>query len=188
MFSPWTAGILNFWVALALATAVLSASAIIIEGKRFRARFRFTALYIVVGVISAALLYGAFFAGGMAVESLFESAGGEIARIYESKAEGSPLLIFFLLLLWIGPAQAIFWRGFIQHRLSLTFGGLAGLIVASLFEAVIHLWALNLMLFLAALVSGFFWGAMYYKFKSVWPGLISHAVWDAAIFVVWPIT
>ena len=39
----------------------------------------------------------------------------------------------------------------------------------------------------AVLICGVFWALLYRHFKSVWPGVISHAVWDAMIFIVIPI-
>jgi membrane protease YdiL (CAAX protease family) len=43
------------------------------------------------------------------------------------------------------------------------------------------------MLFLAALICGLFWGALFKRYRSVWPVLISHALWDVAIFLLFPI-
>jgi membrane protease YdiL (CAAX protease family) len=38
----------------------------------------------------------------------------------------------------------------------------------------------------AAALCGLFWGAMLLRYRSVWPGLISHALWDVAAFVLFP--
>jgi membrane protease YdiL (CAAX protease family) len=43
------------------------------------------------------------------------------------------------------------------------------------------------MLLAAAGSCGVFWGAMFWRFRSIWPALISHAVWDVVIFVLLPI-
>ncbi|GAJ01964.1 unnamed protein product, partial [marine sediment metagenome] len=72
-------------------------------------------------------------------------------------------------------------------RLGEQFGPVRGYILASLVYGGVHLWAFNFMLLAAALVAGLFWGAMFIKYGSVWPGIISHALWDAAIFVIWPV-
>jgi membrane protease YdiL (CAAX protease family) len=89
---------------------------------------------------------------------------------------------------WIGPAEEIFWRGLVQHELAAKYGAVFGYFVSSLLYAGIHIFALNFMLLMASLICGLFWGALFLKYKSVWPGIISHALWDVAIFVVFPMT
>ncbi len=90
-------------------------------------------------------------------------------------------------MLVIGPAEEIFWRGFAQRRMQLAFGPAKGFLVTTAVYALVHIWAFNFMLLMAALICGLFWGWMYLHFKSVWPGLISHAVWDLFIFIIIPI-
>ena len=51
-----------------------------------------------------------------------------------------------------------------------------------------HIPTENVMLVLAALTCGLFWGALYWKTGSIIPGLISHMVWDPLIFVLFPIS
>jgi membrane protease YdiL (CAAX protease family) len=51
----------------------------------------------------------------------------------------------------------------------------------------VHVWSFNLMLMLAATLCGIFWGLVYLRFGRVWPGLISHALWDCLIFAVIPL-
>jgi membrane protease YdiL (CAAX protease family) len=118
---------------------------------------------------------------------IFSFAKPEVSSIYRSREQASSLIIGILLFLWIGPAEEVFWRGFIQHRLSKRFGEIRGYLVSSLIYAGVHIWAFNLMLFLAALICGLFWGALFKRYRSVWPGLISHALWDVAIFVLFPV-
>ena len=91
------------------------------------------------------------------------------------------------MLLWVGPAEEIFWRGFVQERLCGKYGRAGGYLAASLVYAAIHVFGFNFMLFMASLICGLFWGAMYLRYGSVWPGLISHAVWDVLIFVLIPV-
>jgi membrane protease YdiL (CAAX protease family) len=107
--------------------------------------------------------------------------------IYRSREQASSLIIGILLFLWIGPAEEVFWRGFVQHRLSKRLGEMQGYVFTSLIYASVHIWAFNLMLFLAALICGLFWGGLFKRYRSVWPVLISHAVWDVAIFILFPI-
>ena len=143
--------------------------------------------WIGIGLAAAAILYLVFFAGDRLTTWLFDFAAPQISNIYGTRSQASPLLIGLLLLLWIGPAEEIFWRGFAQHRLQKKFGAWRGYLLTTAAYALVHIWAFNFMLFTAALVCGVFWGWMFMRFRSVWPGLISHAVWDLTIFVLLPI-
>ncbi len=187
MFSPWTAPHLNFWLVMAMATAVLSGAGLWLQRDRLGEIYSFTPSHILVGLLSAVLLYGIFWVGNVVSTQLFPFAKPEIAGIYSTRAQASPLAIGLLLLFWVGPAEEIFWRGFVQERLCERYGRTGGYLVATLIYAVIHVFGFNFMLFMASLFCGLFWGALYLRYRSVWPGLISHAVWDVLIFVVIPL-
>lgn len=187
LFSPWTAGWMNFWLGMAATAGSLALTALAIQRRELRARFRFQSRDLLLGVVAAGLLYGVFWLGDRVAAALFDFARSEVASIYARRSQLSPAAIGALLFFWIGPAEEIFWRGFVQTRLAARFGDLTGLALAALAYACVHLWAVNLMLFGAALIGGVFWGALYWRCRSLWPGIISHALWDVAIFVVWPI-
>ncbi|MCH7472930.1 CPBP family intramembrane metalloprotease [bacterium] len=186
-FSPWSAGLYNFWLVMLIATGTVAGTALALDRKILAPVYAFKPVYILIGAASAALLYLVFYLGNMASTSLFEFAQPQIAGIYSAREEAPPWLIGLMVVLWIGPAEEMFWRGFVQRRLALRHGALAGFIVTSLVYTLVHIWGLNFMLLAAALICGLFWGAMFLLYRSVWPGLISHALWDLAIFVVFPI-
>ena len=53
---------------------------------------------------------------------------------------------------------------------------------------LVHVPSLNPMLILAAMVCGIAWGGLYRLFPKQLPAiLVSHALWDAAAFVWWPL-
>ncbi len=215
MFSPRTATHVPFWPAMALATAILAGAFFLVERRDWRERFRFEGRHIWIGLVSAAVLYGIFWGGNLLSRQLLESAGAQISAIHSRKEGANLLWVGAALLLWIGPAEEIFWRGFVQHRLMRRVGSLAGphpgangnspdgslggslggslaaslpgTLLAALIYAAVHAWSLNLMLVLAALVCGVFWGLLYWWTRSLWPGVISHGVWDVVIFVLAPI-
>jgi hypothetical protein len=187
LFSPWTAPRLNFWLVMALATAVLSAAGLWCQREKLREIYTFNPTHILIGFLSALALYAIFWVGNLVSTQIFQFAKPEIAGIYSTRAQASPLTIGLLLLFWVGPAEEIFWRGFVQERLCGRYGRTGGYLAASFVYAAIHVFGLNVMLFMASLICGLFWGAMYLKYRSVWPGLISHAVWDVMIFVVIPV-
>ncbi len=187
IFSPWTFGRFNFWAEMVMATGVLAGAALFSGEKDLLSIYRFQRSHLVIGIVSAAVLYLVFLIGDAVSTQIFSFAKPEVSSIYRSREQASSLIIGILLFLWIGPAEEVFWRGFIQHRLSKRLGEIRGYLVSSLIYAGVHIWAFNLMLFLAALICGLFWGALFKRYRSVWPGLISHAIWDVAIFVLLPI-
>jgi membrane protease YdiL (CAAX protease family) len=141
----------------------------------------------VLGVLSVAVLYGIFYLGNWFVTAILDFASSQVANIYASKAQAPPALIATILVVWIGPAEEIFWRGYIQKSFADRWGSWKGYILASLIYALVHVWAFNFMLIMAALVAGLFWGLLFVRTGSLWPGIISHALWDVAIFILWPI-
>ena len=187
MFSPWTAGLANFWLLMTLSAGTLAVGALLADRRRLAEAYRFEPAHAVVGVLSAALLYGLFYAGNALSTWLLPFAGAEIGGIYAIRTEAPPALVGALLLLWIGPAEEVFWRGFVQRRLAERWGPVVGLLAATAIYTLVHAWAGNLMLLGAAGLCSLFWGLLYLRFRSVWPGLISHALWDLVIFVLLPV-
>ena len=124
----------------------------------------------------------------------------EVDAVYGLKKPANQQLIGWLLLLLIGPAEEIFWRGYVQAAFYELFKAnrpqwlqrlpaqWAAMLVATAIYALIHIPAANFMLVMAALVCGVVWGGLY-AFRRDWlPAVIlSHALWDAAVFVWFPI-
>jgi membrane protease YdiL (CAAX protease family) len=186
MFSPWTGGRLNFWLVMSGAAVVLgllSAWA----GRDFRKQFRFTATDIAVGCVSAVVLWGIFYAGNFFSSQLFDFARPQVSEIYRMKEGENPLLVGALLLLPIGPAEEIFWRGYVQRTLAARYGERSAPVITAVTYALVHVWSFNFMLLMAALVCGLFWGLLYRFRKNTVTLIVSHALWDVAVFVLFPI-
>lgn len=187
MFSPWTAHWMNFWIAMSISAAIL----ILISRfstADFFSQFKVDIEGILIGIGSAAVLYGVFYIGNYLSTAWFDFAKPQIGSIYGMKGGSSPYMIATLLLILIGPAEEIFWRGMVQRNLESKLGEWLAFAITALIYALVHIWSFNFMLIMAALVCGIFWGLMFkfYK-KSLVPLIISHAVWDVAVFVVFPI-
>ncbi len=118
---------------------------------------------------------------------LFDFATRQVDSIYGMKDGTSPVAIGILLVFLIGPAEEIFWRGLVQDRFMARYGELGGWILASVAYMAVHVWAFNFMLIAAAGVCGIFWGFVYLRWRSLVPVIISHALWDVAIFVLFPV-
>ena len=190
MFSPWTAGLTNFWYTMTASALIL----ILMAWSRGRDsqfsifNFQFSIRQLLLGIALAAALWGVFWVGDKLSILMFGFARGQVDSIYGMKTGIQPWIIALLLLFIIGPAEELFWRGFVQQQLSLHWGENWGFVVTTAIYTLIHLWSFNFMLIMAALVCGIVWGGLY-RLQPKWlPALVvSHAVWDACVFVVFPI-
>lgn len=149
---------------------------------------KFDMTNIVLGVLIAAALWGIFWIGDKLSSLLFDFARGQVDSIYGMKSGENPVVLTLLMLFIIGPAEEIFWRGCIQNRLSARWNSNIGFIVTTLVYSLVHLPKMNFMLIMAAMVAGFVWGLLYRLFPEKFGAIIiSHALWDCAVFIWFPI-
>ena len=188
MFSPQTSGLLNFWLAMSISAVVLTTLSFAIDGKEVRDSIRFSWKDLAIGVVSAAVLWGIFWVGNFVSTKIFDFASGQIGSVYAMKDGENQTLIAILLLLLIGPAEEIFWHGFVQRNFSKKYGFLLTVGLTTLIYSVVHLPSLNFMLIMSAMVCGAFWGTLYYCNKNLLTTIVSHALWDCAVFIVFPIS
>lgn len=144
------------------------------------------AFNIFMGIFSALLLFAVFKAGNVVSRWIFDFAGSGIDSIYHFKGEASHLRIALLMLFVIGPGEELLWRGFFQKHFEERLGPWKGYITAALFYAAVHVATLNVMLILAALTCGLFWGFLYMRYRSLLMICLSHTVWDIAVFILFP--
>ena len=142
---------------------------------------------IVLGILSAAVLYGVFRVGNQASRYLFAGAAHDISAVYSFKGQATALRIALLMMFVIGPGEELFWRGFLQRRLEDTLGRRSGWLAATGTYAAIHIATGNPILVLAAGVCGAFWGWLYLRYRSMFLNAVSHTVWDIVIFVLFPL-
>ncbi|MBP7276299.1 MAG: CPBP family intramembrane metalloprotease [Kiritimatiellae bacterium] len=136
------------------------------------------------GILSAAALYAVFFAGNVVLRALPIGAGAAgIDQVYELKTGVSTARVAWLIALVIGPAEELFWRAFLQRQLSARLGATRGVVLSVLLYTVAHIASGNPVLVLAAFVGGGFWGLLYAHRGSAWINVISHTVWDLAVFL-----
>jgi hypothetical protein len=178
---------LNFWTEISVATAAVAAYAVCCAREELMGLFNYRAGMIMAGVAGALLLYVIFVIGGWASKAILPFAGNEIAGIYELRGATPRWVLILLLAGIIAPCEEIFWRGLVQSSFSFRFGEVRGWLLMAGAYALVHIWAWNLMLLGAALVCGLFWGFMVYRLKSLVPAIISHVLWDLAVFVFYPL-
>ena len=187
MFSPWTAPHVNFWWMMTGSACTLSLCATMFAPGWWK-RVRFTPANILWGIAIAVALWGVFWIGDKLSQLMFDFARPQVDTIYGMKDGQSPWLLTALMIFLIGPAEEIFWRGYVQENLSKKWNANKGFIVTTLIYALVHAGSLNFMLTMAALVAGAVWGALYRFFPKYFAAIIiSHALWDVAVFVWFPI-
>lgn len=141
---------------------------------------------LVLGLISAAALYVIFWLGHRLVLIWFPGLSVQLSSVYALKAGSSRWRIGLFLALIIGPGEELWWRGFLQRHWMARLGKLPGMLVVSVLYATVHLGSGNLLLVLAALMGGLWWGFQYVRFNSLLANVISHTLWDLLVFLVIP--
>ena len=194
MFSPLTAPHVNFWICMTVSAIALMCFAFAFGGKKSIGEENtssyntppFTFICI-LGVIIAASLWLVFYVGNIVSQLFFSFSRAQVNFIYNLKGDVEPALLALLLLFIIGPAEEIFWRGYVQRTLSKYRSPFVAFLLTTACYTLVHLPSGNFMLIMAALVCGIVWGGLYWlmpnQLKAI---IISHALWDAAAFVWFP--
>lgn len=177
--------VVNFWLGMSCAAALLAGLAICWSGVPLDRR-ELTHRNIALGILATAALYGLFALGRLIAVHLLPFAAVQIGSIYAIREEAAPGLIAVVLFCLTSPCEEIFWRGFLQRWAMDRWGGVRGWLAAALCYAGVHVASGNFMLTGAALVAGLFWGWVYLRTASLYICIISHATWTVAIFLIWP--
>jgi membrane protease YdiL (CAAX protease family) len=184
---------LNFWLMLSFSTSLLGGISLTHVRPLLR-REELTLKNFLLGFLMAGLLYAIFWLGNqfliffsMLFPYLLPDRSGNISSVYANLGSLPPALVGALLFFPIGFGEEIFWRGFVQRRLAERWNPAVGFALALLLYTGVHLPTGNPVLILAAFACGAFWGGLYWLTGSILPVLISHMLWDPAIFVIWPI-
>jgi membrane protease YdiL (CAAX protease family) len=178
----------NFWLKLTGSASLLAAIGLVSSRNELKALFTFKIRHLWVGVLSAIILYGIFWVGKLAANLLFSFAPAQIESVYASKTQLEAVWIGLLLLLVMGPAEEIYWHGFVQRRLTGRYGATVGILATAAVYTLVHVTSWNFMLVAAAGVCGLYWGLLFQREKNLISLIISHALWDFLIFVLFPMT
>lgn len=177
----WPAG--NFWVKIGLSVAAVSLYSLFWQ----RPSISFHPRSFLLGLFSAVILYSIFLLGNELAAYILPGAKSQVGGIYSLGAGSNKFFIFLLLFFVTGPGEEIFWRGFLQNRLMERWGIFPGYLITTALYAGVHVFSWNLMLILAALVAGAFWGLLYLWKKDLGVQITSHSFWSAVIFAVAPV-
>lgn len=186
MFSPWTGHCVNFWITMSCSAAILCVISWLVN-RNLGKLFHFSLKDVFIGILSAALLWVVFFLGEYFSTMIFDFARTQVDSIYSLKDGENSLMLTLMLLLLVGPAEEIFWRGVIQHSFAAKYGECKALVMTTIVYSLVHIWSFNFMLVMAAMVCGIFWGILYQYNKNITTNIISHAIWDVSVFILFPI-
>jgi membrane protease YdiL (CAAX protease family) len=151
-------------------------------GRRLRFRWRDVA----AGVGSAAVLYGVFRVGDRLARRVMPKGGPEIGEVYALRAIRPRLEIAARLMFVIAPAEELFWRGFVQGRLTPGAGLWKAAALAAAAYGGAHAATGNATLIGAATVAGAFWSGMAAAGLPMAALVASHVAWDVWIFLIAP--
>ncbi len=188
MFSPLTAPHINFWITMTGSGLVLIGISHMLKDRWGGRRFNLAWGEVALGIASAALLWGVFWVCNELSRMIFSFAGSQVSAIYDLRTGNNPWVVGVMLMVVIGPAEELFWRGTVQRAMEAKWGRTAAFFAATAAYTLVHIWSLNLMLIGAAAVCGGFWALIYAWRRNLTAVLISHCLWDVAVFLIFPIS
>jgi uncharacterized protein len=174
----------RFWQRMTLTGLALGATALLSRRDLRRTRFRLPD--VAAGAIAAVGLYAIFRVGDRVARRVMPTGGRDIDSVYDLRSVRPGPELAARLALVIGPAEELFWRGLVQRRLSERLGTWPGAAAAAAAYGGAHAVTGNLTLVGAATVAGGYWSALAAAGTSMGALIVSHAVWDLAIFLVAP--
>jgi membrane protease YdiL (CAAX protease family) len=174
----------RFWQRMTRTGLVLGALALAADEDLRRPRL--AARDVLQGVLSAGGLYVIFRVGDRLARRRLRQGAAEIDRIYALRSLRPPVELAARLGAIIGPAEELFWRGYLQRRLQRRFGRWRGAALAAGAYGGVHLAAHNFTLLVAASVAGVYWCALAALGMPMAALIVSHVVWDVWIFLVAP--
>jgi membrane protease YdiL (CAAX protease family) len=174
----------RFWDRMSVNALVLGSVALV--GERDVRRVRFDASAVSIGLASATVLYGVFVVGDRLARRLIPGAAAQIESIYALREQRPRSEIALRLAFLIGPAEELFWRGFVQRRLARSLGPARGALAAVGAYGGAHLVTRNVSLIGAAATAGALWSALAAAGVPLGALILSHVAWDLWIFLVAP--
>lgn len=174
----------RFWQRMTRTGLALGAYALVMSPRARRARIGPREL--VLGLGSAGVLYATFRVGDVVARHILPSGEDEIRDIYRLRELQPHGQIATRLATIIGPAEELFWRGFVQEELMALAGRWPGAALATMAYGGVHIVTGNFTLLGAASVAGAHWGALYAAGMPLGALVASHVAWDIWIFLVQP--
>ena len=178
MGSMFAFGRQHFWFRALIAGMVIGGFGAVAQRDRLSDYLRPTFVDVIIGVVSAVLLYLVFRVGDRVLARVAPALSREVGDLYRLRAEARPSAILAMIAA-VAVCEEIFWRGFVQAR--------TGLLVATLGYALVLIWERKVVLIVAALLCGAAWGALFAWRDTLVAPMVSHVLWDLAIMVFLPV-
>jgi len=176
----------RFWERMTGTGLILGSLALATQPKLRKTRIGLKE--ILLGLGSAAALYGIFHIGDRISRQVVPNGGQQIDDIYALKRIRPRRELMVRLGLVIGPAEEFFWRGFLQEGLMGHFGRFWGTLLGTAAYGGAHIASGNFTLIGAATIAGGFWGGLYGLGVPLGALIVSHIIWDNVIFLIAPTT
>jgi hypothetical protein len=141
---------------------------------------------VILGLGSAATLYATFQVGDRFARRFVPGGDRQIREIYALRSLRPRPEIAARLAAIIGPAEELFWRGFVQPAFAARLGRWRGAAAAAGAYAGVHVVTGNVTLLGAAGVAGAHWSALRAAGMPMGALIVSHVAWDIWIFLVQP--
>lgn len=132
---------------------------------------------LLVGVASGLVLYAVFWVGEQLLVVAAPSLAGEVGELYSVKRQAQRWLVPVVLAI-AAPGEELFFRGLLWHR--------AGVVVGVAVYGAVHLPERKVVLVVAAVVGGAWWGALFSWTGGLVAPMASHLLWIMLIVVYKP--
>ena len=167
----------RFWDRALPAGLAIGVYGAVAQRHRLDDLWRPEVLDVAIGVVAAAGLYAVFWVGDQVLHRFLPALAADVGELYGVSASSRPRLVPVMLVV-VGASEEMFWRGFVQAR--------AGVLVALVGYAAVHLWERKAALVLAALVGGAAWAALFAWRETLVAPVVCHALWDLAVVLWFP--
>ena len=174
----------RFWQRMTATGLALGTLAVATDTRLRRTRIR--ARDVTLGLGSAAALYAIFREGDRMARRIMPGGGEQIDDVYRLRQLRPRGELAARLAFAIGPAEELFWRGFVQRRFASAIGRWPAAVAAAGSYGGAHLATGNLTLTGAAAVAGAYWSALAAAGMPMGALIVSHVAWDIWIFLISP--
>ncbi|HEX3220630.1 MAG TPA: CPBP family intramembrane glutamic endopeptidase [Candidatus Limnocylindria bacterium] len=174
----------RFWQRMTMTGLSLGGYALAVSPESRRLRIR--PVDVGLGLASAATLYVTFQVGDRFARRFVPGGEAQIRDIYALRKLRPRGEIAARLVAIIGPAEEIFWRGFVQATLARILGRWRGAAAGTAAYGGVHVLTGNFTLIGAAGVAGAHWAALSAMGMPLGALIVSHAAWDVWIFLLQP--
>lgn len=166
---------------------------ILVDRQRIRwprLRLEGMGLALLSGLVMGALIIGAYY---LIARHWIDV---EAARVQISRAGFGTVGAYLGISVYICTVNALLeeyvWRWFVFRKCEVLWGGKMAVVVAALFFTFHHIWPLlayfdwrvALLANAGIFLGGAIWSWFYLRYRSIWPGYLSHLIADIAVLAV----